>query len=207
MKSAAEDSSKGARGRRATFDRSEAIRIARNLFWQHGYDGVSIADLTGAIGIAAPSLYYAFGSKAGLYREALRMHVTAGLTSADIADAPSSIEAVRRLLEAGATAATAPDGPGGCMISSGMLTTSPENAALAREVKGLRAELRLAVERRIACDVDAGMLPPDTDTGSLSRFAVVVLQGMSVQAIDGCGRPDLQTVIETALTAFAAMSG
>ena len=41
------------------------------LFWRHGYEGVSFGQLTAALGIAAPSLYAAFGNKAALYREAL----------------------------------------------------------------------------------------------------------------------------------------
>ncbi|WP_163368077.1 TetR/AcrR family transcriptional regulator, partial [Enterobacter hormaechei] len=51
-----------------TFDRDQAVDIAMRLFWRHGYEGVSLNDLTAAIGIAPPSLYAAFGSKAGLYR-------------------------------------------------------------------------------------------------------------------------------------------
>ncbi|MCK9194847.1 MAG: TetR/AcrR family transcriptional regulator, partial [Nevskia sp.] len=35
-----------------------------DLFWQRGYEGVSVADLTAAMKIAPPSLYAAFGSKA-----------------------------------------------------------------------------------------------------------------------------------------------
>jgi AcrR family transcriptional regulator len=54
-----------------TFDRDQAVEIAMRLFRRHGYEGVSVADLTAAIGIAPPSMYAAFGNKAGLYREAL----------------------------------------------------------------------------------------------------------------------------------------
>jgi AcrR family transcriptional regulator len=60
------------RGGSRTFDRNEAIDAAMRLFWRHGYAGFSLNDLVSAIGIAPPSsLYAAFGSKAGLYREAL----------------------------------------------------------------------------------------------------------------------------------------
>lgn len=198
----AQDGPKPGRGRRATFDRVEAVAIARNLFWRHGYDGVSIADLTAAIGIAAPSLYHAFGSKAELYREALRVHAAAGLSPADVEDAPSSLVAVRQVLEAGADAATGPGGEAGCMISSGMLATSAENARLAEEVRMLRAEFRLGVEQQIARDVSQGVLPAGTDPAGLASFVAVVMQGMSVQAIDGADRSDLQKVIDTALRAF-----
>lgn len=48
-----------------------------HLFWPLGYQGVSIGDLTEAIGIAPASLYAAFGSKADLLRETLKHYETA----------------------------------------------------------------------------------------------------------------------------------
>jgi len=53
------------------FNRQAALKIAMDLFWKHGYEGVSIAELTTAMKIAPPSLYAAFGSKAELYKEAI----------------------------------------------------------------------------------------------------------------------------------------
>ncbi len=51
------------RGRPRTFDRQAALEAAMVLFWQHGYEGTSIADLTSAMGFTPPTLYAAFGSK------------------------------------------------------------------------------------------------------------------------------------------------
>jgi len=42
------------------------------VFWQHGFEGSSMSDLTTAMGINSPSLYAAFGSKEVLYLEAVR---------------------------------------------------------------------------------------------------------------------------------------
>lgn len=62
------------RGRPRTFDRKEALAKAQKLFHKRGYDSVSIADLTDAIGINPPSFYAAFGSKLALYGEALQLY-------------------------------------------------------------------------------------------------------------------------------------
>ncbi|KJX90402.1 TetR/AcrR family transcriptional regulator [Agrobacterium fabrum] len=116
------------RGGPRTFNREEAIDIAMRLFWRHGYEGVSLNDLTTAIGIAPPSLYAAFGSKAQLYREALDRY--GGIPGALLnLDAASTLdEVVATILRQGADAVTDPGGERGCMVSSGMLQCAEEHA-------------------------------------------------------------------------------
>ncbi len=191
-----------ARGRQPTFDRREALETALDLFWRHGYDGVSIADLTKAIGIAAPSLYHAFGSKADLYREVLQHYGSSGISPAEIAETPSGYDAARLMLERGIAAVTTPGRPLGCMISSGMLMTSAENAGLAAELKAIRASARRALERRILRDVEDGRLPGTIDGAALARFYATVLQGLSVQALDGATANELLAVAGLALEAW-----
>lgn len=189
-------------GRKATFDRDAALDAALDLFWRHGYEGVGIADLTKAIGIAPPSLYHAFGSKADLYRAVLHRYGSGGMSADEIAAAPSAREAVETLLERGIAAVTRPGGPLGCMISSGMLMTAPENAELAAELKAMRAKVRLALQHRIGRDVEAGILPPTTDAGALARYYAATLQGLSASAVDGASATDLRAVADLALGAW-----
>ena len=96
-----EHGTKSRGGRPWSFDRDAAVETARRLFWRHGYEGVSVGDLTKAIGVAPPSLYAAFGSKAGLYQQAMtRYKETLGrLDVAGIGSAKSLPDAVRLLLE------------------------------------------------------------------------------------------------------------
>ena len=59
------------RGRPRVLDREAGLEVAARLFWEHGYEGTSIADLTRAMGVTPPSLYAIFGSKEQLYQQAL----------------------------------------------------------------------------------------------------------------------------------------
>lgn len=54
------------------FDTAHAVRAARDLFWEHGYDATSVSDLERVTGINRSSLYNAFGSKRGLFDHAVR---------------------------------------------------------------------------------------------------------------------------------------
>lgn len=194
------------RGRQPTFDRNEAVDIALDLFWRHGYDGVSVADLTKAIGIAAPSLYHAFGSKADLFREVVRRYNGMGLHVDEIADASTSLEVTRYALERGIAAVTRADRPPGCMVSSGLLMSSAENAQLAAELRADRAVLQTALERRIRRDIEGGLLDSSVDAAGLARFYASVLQGISVQAIDGASHAELNVVMKNALNAWPTAS-
>ncbi|QRM46600.1 TetR/AcrR family transcriptional regulator [Rhizobium sp. BG4] len=189
------------RGGPRTFDRAQAVDTAMHLFWRHGYEGVSLNDLTEAIGVAPPSIYSAFGSKAGLYREALDHYF--GLPGAlkDLGEKETLAETVDTLFVRAIDAVVDPAGERGCMISSGMLQTAAEHSDLAKELADRRNEMRLAI---------AGTLQrwlPEDRASSVARYILAVLQGLSVQARDGGTREELEDVTKVASAGVQAMIG
>ena len=62
------------RGRPRRFDLDAAIAVSMDLFHQRGYDGVGVAELSKTLGITAPSLYAAFGSKRKLFEQVLQRY-------------------------------------------------------------------------------------------------------------------------------------
>src|ERR1700745_4211462 len=96
------------RGRPRAFDRKAALERATCLFWEKGFEATSITDLTTGMGIGAPSLYAAFGSKEALYAEALQHYAETnqGYVWAGFYAAPTAREAVRSLLTDSAAALT-----------------------------------------------------------------------------------------------------
>lgn len=187
-------------GRPWSFDRQAALEKAMRLFWRYGYEGVSIGDLTREIGVAPPSLYAAFGSKARLYREVLERYAESfgSIDIASVRAAASLGEAVRSLLEGAVRAVTDPDRERGCMISSGMIACHPEHAALARDA----AVRREAMRKRIA-----EAIQPFADPDSVQRQArhlAAVMQGISIQARDGATLAELQEIVEDVVLGIEA---
>ncbi len=58
-------------GRPRNFEVEEALENAMLVFWEKGYDGASLTDLTEAMNMSRPSMYSIFGNKEELFYKAL----------------------------------------------------------------------------------------------------------------------------------------
>src|ERR1700754_1169460 len=57
--------------RTRSFDETEVVERAMELFWTNGYDATSVPDLTEHLGVVPGSLYRTFGDKHRLYLRAI----------------------------------------------------------------------------------------------------------------------------------------
>lgn len=62
------------RGRPPRYDRKQALEGALNLFWERGYDAVTMDELARAMRMHRPSIAGAFGDKRGIYRDAMALY-------------------------------------------------------------------------------------------------------------------------------------
>ena len=193
------------RGRPRGFDRDTALDRALPVFRRQGYEGASVADLTAAMGITTPSLYGAFGSKERLYREALdRYRADAQRAAPWAMAAPTAREAIQQILEGSARDFSDPAHPPGCMISTAVLTCAPENRPAAAAVTSMRGNTVARLRTRFARALEDGELPPGTDPDELARFYGAIIQGLSVQALDGAGLDGLMKIVRRAMAAWPA---
>lgn len=189
------------RGRPRSFDRDGALQVAMREFWQRGFEPVSVAELTAAMGITPPSLYAAFGDKKTLFREVVgRYQETYGaFFGAALASEPSARAGVARALRAAATEYTAPGRPPGCLVIGAAVNSSAASADIAELLRAARAANVEALRGRIGADIAAGRLPAGADADELAAFTSVVLQGMSHSARDGATEAELQAVARAAM--------
>lgn len=172
------------------------------LFWRHGYEGVSFQQLTTTLGIAAPSLYAAFGNKAALYREALdRYAELRGASDLSFMDEARPLrEAVFLLLDGTARGLLDPKGEIGCMLNTGMIASHPDHADLAQELVQRRAGFRTLLTEKLL------HWAPAQQAERLSRFITAVMQGLAIQARDGYSLEELQETVNVALDAVPAVT-
>lgn len=189
------------RGRPRGFDRTQALERAMRLFWSKTYEGTSLAELTETMGINAPSLYAAFGSKEELFREAVAHysdHHGAEIWQS-LENGPTACEAIERFLLATAKAYSTPGDPPGCLV---VLGTRHDVDGANKAHGELRARRRANLEQiaaRLARGVAEGDLPPTFDVKGAAAFYLSVQTGMSVLARDGANRATLEAVAHGAM--------
>ena len=152
-------------GRPREFCLQGALEKALEVFWRHGFEGASMAELTAAMGITKPSLYASYGNKEELFRKALDLydHKYMGFMREALA-AGSSREAAAGIL-LGMVHATTSDGehPPGCMSLNGALACSVAADPIKAETLRRRGLVEGDLARRLARDRDVGDLPADSD--------------------------------------------
>ena len=187
-------------GRPLSFDRDTALEQAMLTFWRHGYETTSIADLTAAMGVTAPSLYTAFGDKKRLFLEAAHRYAGDPAAMARAIDgAPSAYDAASGMLTAAAVAYTGDATPRGCLLASATASCSAASADVQDAIAAIRRSIAGQLRVRIDRDVASGALPPETDAVALTGLVMAITQGMSTLARDGAPRAALLALVAVAL--------
>ena len=190
-------------GRPLSFDRDAALDAAMRLFWAHGYEATSIAELTSRMGITPPSLYAAFGDKRRLFREAVHRYLGGVAAVAhNISAAPTAWAAARDLLTAAAVGDTGADTPPGCLLASSIVSSAAAAADVREELAVLRRAIEAALRSRIERDVAEGLMPASADADMLAGHAFAVIQGMSTLAKDGADRRKLLKIVEATMACW-----
>lgn len=182
------------RGRPRKFNPDEAVATAQRLFHENGYDAVSVADLTKALGINPPSFYAAFGSKAGLYARILDRYQASGaipLMPILQADRPLA-ESLAELLVEAARCYAADATATGCMVLEGTRCND-------QEARDTALGFHIAAQDIIRNTI-AERYPQEAER--LTDFVCTTMAGLSASARHG---QDLERLIATARLAGKAL--
>jgi len=191
------------RGRPRGFDTDQALDKAMRVFWEKGYLGTSLSDLTKAMGINRPSLYSAFGNKESLYRKVLDRY--AGGPSAYLRESlkqPTARAVASFCLRHTVDLLTAPKSPRTCLWVHGTLSCGGTDDPLAREMAAGRVLANRELRKRFRRAQEEGDLPRKADPGAMANFVQAVSFGLTILASTGASRSELLCTMETALDAW-----
>jgi len=183
------------RGRPAEFDRGKALDAALATFWQRGYGGASLDDLTTAMDINKPSLYAAFGNKEQLYEAAVD-HYVASIGGAYLAPlaAPGIRAALEGFFAAMIDGVSGRHGPRGCIVAC----TLPAEAGISTQARSKLAavldQLDGALIARIRAAQEAGEVEPHRDPRAVGQLITSGMLAISIRARAGAGKRVLRAI-------------
>ena len=189
------------RGRPREFCVDHALAQALRVFWEKGYEGTSLNDLTEAMGITRPSLYAAFGNKDALFRKALDLYESEKLAYIRQAlEKPTAREVAETMLRGSVDNVTGNSNePHGCLGVITSVACGPESQSVREEVVKRGEMGKKALTDRFFRAKEEGDLPAHIDPEGLMRVLIAMLQGISVQATQGATREELDRLVESGL--------
>jgi AcrR family transcriptional regulator len=177
-------------GRPREFDTDRALETILRAFWRDGFDRITIARLVAETGVAAPSLYAAFGDKRAMFELASARYIDRLDTALrhDL-DADTSRQAIANVLRSAAQNFAEASQPAGCLVMA--------EPALAQR----RQITRDAIRDRLRQGRRDGELAEDPD--EVSEYVNTVLAGMAARAREGATQESLTSVAHQTLGAIA----
>ncbi len=187
-------------GRPREFSEEQALDAAMRVFWEKGYEGATLADLTDAMGINRSSLYSSFGDKQELYRRVLDRYASGPASFMNCAlEAPTAREVVAKIFEGAVKALSDPHNPRGCLTVQGALACGSESRSVQIETVEFRRRAEQTLVQRLRRAQKEGDLRRDSDPADIAKFVVTVVNGLAVQAANGASGKEMKRVTETAM--------
>jgi AcrR family transcriptional regulator len=183
------------------FDVDTALDAAMVQFWQAGYAGTSLDDLTRATGLNRSSIYSSLGDKDSLYLRCLDRYTARYGDRYDQALAGASgdpLRALQAFFEVTLQRIADPDVPDGCLVAQTAMAVpvlGPVIAARVVEALGLqRARLRTALN---AAELAEG------DAENHAAHLTAVNQSLAVMSRAGAGQQELRAIVEITTAGLA----
>jgi TetR/AcrR family transcriptional repressor of nem operon len=182
-----------------SFDPDEALDLARDVFWEKGFQGTSLDDVTAATGLAKPSLYAAFGDKNALFLKVLERYHARIVANAEriVNDGPSAREAVHRWLTGFVPFCSGLKGKRGCLS----VNTAADGAAAQREVRKRIGDFNRKLEEllRNRLRADRSQFTDGFDPESTAHTIMAIYLGLMVLAKDAPDAARVRATLDQAM--------
>ena len=170
------------------------------LFWERGFEGTSMADLTEEMGLNPSSIYAAFGDKHALFSLAVKRYLDSRAQYAVKAlEEPTLERVIRALFNNTVAFLTTPGHPPTCMTLAGAMGTSVD----ATPARDLMTEIRklneVAIKERLLKARKSGELSKDINVDDYTRYLSSILAGLSIQSANGSTKAALKRTAQMAL--------
>lgn len=168
----------------AKFDREQVVAKATNLYWERGYHATSMRNLQDAIDMRPGSIYAAFGSKEGVFKESLEHYARQSISrfQAQRDGASSPLQALKNTVRQ-VVIQSKTDAPSSmCMLVKTVAELTDNEAELLEFAKEKLKSVECAIAKLVEEAQQAGEIPKDKHAEHLARFIQVQIAGLRIYA-------------------------
>ena len=195
------------KGRPRNFDEDQAIDSAMRVFWEKGFEGTTMTDLTDATGLSRSSIHAAFGSKEGLFLKAVERYQSGPMKYIPKALAePTLPRAIEALFRGMVNFLSIPGNPKGCLSIHGALASGTGGDLVTQIMAEWRQTNLNLIKDRIQRAQREGELRQEVSAADYTRYVAGIMIGMGMQALNGAGRVELTRIVDMALQFLASSS-
>ena len=188
--------------RHKEFDHDEVLDRAVQVFWQRGYEGTSISDLTDALGIGRQSLYDTFGDKHAVYLAALDryMHLYGGAGSSKLTGAAPVRREIRSLMQWAIDGALSRPVGQTCFVINAAAERCGIDDEVAKRTSSSMLCNQTALTARLTTAIKTGEIASHHDPAALARYFVNALAGLQITAKSVRDRATLEQIADTTVS-------
>lgn len=137
-----------------SFDPDEALDLARDVFWQKGFQGTSLDDITAATGLNKPSLYAAFGDKNALFLKVLDRYHARIVANAEriLGEGASARDAIERWLKGFVPLCSGLKGSRGCLSVNTAADGTADRKEVRKRIERFDRKLEQLMSSRLRAD-------------------------------------------------------
>jgi AcrR family transcriptional regulator len=182
-----------------SFDPDEALDLARDVFWQKGFLGTSLDDVTAATGLAKPSLYAAFGDKNALFLKVLeRYHARIVAHAAKVInDGPLARDAIHRWLAGFVPYCSGVKGSRGCLSVNASADGAAELKEVRKRIDAFNRKLEQLLRNRLRAD--RGQFAENFDPDATAHTIMAIYLGLMVLAKEAPDAARVRATLDQAL--------
>jgi AcrR family transcriptional regulator len=187
------------RGRPRKFNDDEVLDALVQLFWEHGYEATSMADIVAATGLNKSSLYSSFGSKDELFEMALSRYVDFRTTmlSDVVGNGTRGLDDIKMFFDYIWVEVNEMGEQRGCLAVNTSAEMGQRDQGVADIGTRYRNLMRDGITKAFSRAADAGEIPSDK-VDSYASMIVSFIIGTAVIVRSGAPNDEVESHLEAA---------
>lgn len=169
-------------GRPAEFEREKVLEKAMHAFWECGYGGTGVSQLSKVTRLKPGSLYGAFESKEALFLEALEAYGKASVKQvrSTLSAGASPLGAIREHFMNLASEASGPYSKRSCLLVNTVLELARKDSKVQEHVNRQFEAIEAVLRETLVRAKKAGELAADADPEALAAYLITSIWGLRV---------------------------